>query len=409
MKIAYLAPELPALSATFVYNEILELEEQGVDVQYFSVHRPASIATDHKLEAMRENTRYLYAQSKLTALLANISVLLQKPVAYVSVLGMLLADIVRLGVVTRTAIGQVMRFFYGAYLAKLLCKQKVQHLHIHFAHVPTDIGMYACKLAGIPYSVTSHANDLFERGWLIKQKVERSAFFGSISAYNIKHIESLGAPSDRLVITRCGVDDRIFPPIDKTHHIAANTIGGIGRLVEKKGFDTLIKAVAVLKQRDYPVTLKLAGGGPLEQELKQLAIARDLEEEVKFLGPLAHSEVPAYLSELDAFVLPCKTDSNGDMDGIPVVLMEAMLSGLPVITTRLSGIPELVVDGYSGLLIEPEDEMALANAIQQLLGDAELQARLVKDGAAHVADEFSLRTNVQRLMALFEKAIGDSQ
>lgn len=406
MKIAYLAPELPALSATFVYNEILELEAQGVEVRCYSVHKPAALATDERLAAIRSDTLYLYAESKIKVLASNIAECFAHPQRYLQTLKWLLSDIRELGLTSRTGLGQCMRFIYAVHLGRILRKQAIQHLHVHFAHVPTDIGMYACNMVKIGYSVTAHANDLFERGWLLPQKVSRSAFFGSISEFNLRYLGNLGAPKAKLAITRCGVDDRLFPPV-AANKTCRGTIGSIGRLVEKKGFDTLIAAIALLRDRGVNIQLLLAGSGPLESALKQQVTQAGLSDHIDFLGALPHFEVPGFLARLDAFVLPCKKDAQGDMDGIPVVLMEAMLSGVPVISSRISGIPELVVDNVTGLLVEPDDNVGLADAMAKILAEDALRQRLVASAVDHVATEFSLRANVSRLKHKITQVIAE--
>ncbi|TVZ41286.1 glycosyltransferase involved in cell wall biosynthesis [Alteromonadaceae bacterium 2753L.S.0a.02] len=404
MKIAYLAPEIPALSATFVYNEILELESNGVAVQGFSIHRPGSLAQDDKLAGIRDSTRYLYERGLVRALLDNFKVLIRNPSGYFGAAMELAGDICRLGLISRNAFGQCMRFVFGASLARDLSACCCEHIHIHFAHVPTDVGMYAAKISGIGYSVTAHANDLFERGYLLKQKVARSRFFGTISEYNRDYLLKLGAIPNKLEITRCGVDARYFSPIYKQSFDF--TLGSIGRLVEKKGFDTLVKAVSILCKKGVTCRLKLAGSGPLDDDLRAMVESLGVTDSVEFLGALSHSDVPGYLAGLDVFVLACKTDSQGDMDGIPVVLMEAMLSGLPVVSTRLSGIPELVIDGKTGLLANPGDAEGLAESIENLFSNEQLRSQCVSEAIAHVEAEFSLVTNVNRLQQRFQESIG---
>jgi glycosyltransferase involved in cell wall biosynthesis len=174
-------------------------------------------------------------------------------------------------------------------------------------------------------------------------------------------------------------------------------------MVEKKGFDDLIRACGILDERDIPFHLEIGGDGPMLTELQTLAGDENLAERVSFIGPLAHDQVPKWLQRLDLFVLACKKDRNGDMDGIPVVLMEAMLSGVPVISTRISGIPELVEDGQSGLLAEPANPDQLAGAIARLLSDQNLCRDLRKHAIAQVQTEFDLATNVARLNELFKE------
>lgn len=406
MKIAYLAPEIPALSATFVYNEILELTKQGVSVKPFSVHRPSHIASEESLIELRNDVFHLYEMPKSQALLDNLLMLLIRPSGYIKALGRLGCDVFMQGVISRSSLGLCYRFFYAAILAKQLRQNCIQHLHVHFAHIPTDIAMYAAPMAGIHYSVQAHANDLFERGWLLKQKVSRSAFFATISEFNQRFLENLQADPTKIKIVRCGVDQNWQPPARVAKSNLLFTIGTVGRLVEKKGIDTLLEAIFILLKQGHEVSVKIAGSGPLENELKlQLAHLALPENAVEFVGALPHDEVASFITELDVFVLPCKQDSQGDMDGIPVVLMEAMLCGVPVISTQISGIPELVINNISGLVVMPGNAAELSEAIIQIMESPDVQQRLVSGGKQRVNDEFLLDQNVSKLISLFEKAV----
>lgn len=405
MKIAYLAPEIPALSATFVYNEILELNKLGVEVKPFSVHRPGHLATEATLSALRNNVFHLYEAPKFQVLLDNLIMLVTRPSGYLQAVGRLISDVWNQGLISRSALGLGYRFFYAATLAKQLRRGKIQHLHVHFAHIPTDIAMYAAPMAAVGFSVQAHANDLFERGWLLKQKVARSTFFSTISEFNQRFLESLQADSTKIKIIRCGVDKRWQPPAKSSKPNQIFTIGTVGRLVEKKGIDTLIDAVAILVRQNYGVYVKIAGSGPLERELKEQLDNLDISKNtVEFIGPLPHDEVANFITALDLFVLPCKQDSKGDMDGIPVVLMEAMLCEVPVISTDISGIPELLINNISGLTTTPGNAAELSKAIIQIMDSTDMQQRLVLGGKQRVNDEFLLDRNVSKLISLFKEA-----
>ena len=171
-------------------------------------------------------------------------------------------------------------------------------------------------------------------------------------------------------------------------------------MVEKKGVETLLHAAALLQKRGVDFRLSITGGGKLENELCTTADQLGLAEIVDFPGPMVNEQVPLWLRSLDLFVLPCQQDSNGDMDGIPVVLMEAMASGIPVISTRISGVPELIAHGQDGLLVEPRSEAALANAITQLLSSDELRASFSRNGRLKVIREFDTEVNIRRLIKL---------
>lgn len=403
MKIAYLAPEIPALSATFVYNEILQLEALGTQVVPFSVHEPVSDFQDVVVQKLKQRVLCLYGKSKLEVIKDNIFLFFTQPRRYIYTLRLLVSDVTKLGLFSRTAMGLIYRFLFAGVLAKELLNNQCSHIHVHFAHVPTDIGMYAASIAGISFSVTAHANDIFERGWLLEEKVERSAFFAAISEFNKRYLAAQGINVDKVCISRCGVDFDQFTR-RQTHQPSKKiVVGVVARLVEKKGLDTLVHSLERLKNQGEKVELLIAGSGPLETELRLLASKLDFtDSDVRFLGAMSHAKVAEFIKSLDIFVLPCKQDVNGDMDGIPVVLMEAMLSGVPVISTNLSGIPELIEDKQTGLLILPGDDQGLANAIATIAHDKILRERIVEAAIVKVKNEFSLVANTESLNYQFK-------
>jgi glycosyltransferase involved in cell wall biosynthesis len=175
-------------------------------------------------------------------------------------------------------------------------------------------------------------------------------------------------------------------------------------MVEKKGFDVLIRALAALKSEGLLVELQIAGDGPLKEELQNLARTLDVANLAQFVGSLPHDQVASWMRQLDAFVLACKKDRNGDMDGIPVVLMEAMSQSVPVISTRLSGIPELVIDNETGLLAQPGDHMDLARQIFRLIESETVTETVVSGAREHVVREFGQTNNIDRLIRHFEQS-----
>ncbi|WP_417511591.1 glycosyltransferase family 4 protein [Methylophaga sp.] len=408
MKLAYLAPEIPALSATFVYNEILALNELGHEIIPFSVHKPIMLATDEHLETLRSRVSYLYATPKKHIVFSHLNLLFKNPIRYLKAFTECVGDMFKVNILSRDARGLFYRFFYAARLAQELKENAIQHLHVHFAHVPTDIAMYASMMSGISFSVTAHANDIFERGLLLDKKVERSSFFATISDFNRQYIQqTYQVDPDKLEIIRCGVDSRVFTRKSSTAVSSPVRIGVVGRLVEKKGIDTLISALAILNIQFSDFVVEIAGSGPLEEELKQQVTQLDLNDKVVFLGPLPHDQVVKFVRELDLFVLPCKKDKQGDMDGIPVVLMEAMMVGTAVISSRISGIPELVIDEETGKLIEPGNSEQLAGAILELIKDEALRGALISHAEKKVQQEFAQDINAKRLEALFAESIGN--
>lgn len=403
-KIAYLAPEIPGFSSTFVYNEIFVLQEIGFDIDTFSVHRAGDFSSEAKLKALADKTHYLYEQDFGAILKANLCLLLGNPLTYLCKLCLCFSDMFKLLGKPTLALGVFYRFMVGACLAVQLKKKHVEHLHMHFAHIPTDIGMYAAELSGISYSVTAHANDIFERGWLLKEKISRSKFFATISNFNIDWLVNLGADRNKLHVVRCGVDSIQFSVRPIKAKSSPVVFGFLGRLVEKKGAHILLDACVQLKSDNHNFIVQIVGDGPLEGDLKAKVELLGLQDEVQFLGSKPHSEIASWLTGLDYFVLPCVKDSQGDMDGIPVALMEAMLKGVPVISTDVSGIPELVIDNETGLSARQNDADSLSSIMVKALSEADRDTQLrVKNGESLVRSEYDLSNNAKKLAHLMNQ------
>lgn len=393
MKIAYLAPELPALSATFVYEELLALERRGFSVLPLSVRRPAQPAPGQEHLAAR--TLIVYDRPKWLLALGG-ALALPFHGGTRKALSWLWADMRQCGVLSAAAAKLAFQFLAAGRVARLLERHGCTHLHAHFVHVPTQIAMYASAISGLPFTCTAHANDIFERALLLPEKASRARRMLTVSEHNLAYLARLGIGEDKLAMVRCGVSLPAALPRRRAGRGLRYRIGSLGRLIEKKGMDILLHAVAALNDRPYRIELCIAGDGPLRPELETLASGLGLR--VRFTGSLAHAAVGEWLSQLDAFVLACRPDANGDMDGIPVVLMEAMSQGVPVVSTRLSGIPELVIHEHTGLLARPGDSMDLAACIDRLLGSAELRTLLAARALAHVNAEFNRETNLDRLL-----------
>ena len=401
-KIAYLSPSLPALSETFVYEEIHALERLGISVVPISVRKPSQPIPAQ--EELARRTLHLYEKNPLLTLCRSVIYLPQFGLKTLAALSSLLSDMASVGFFRVMSWKLAFQFLASAKLAHLLKQQECTHLHVHFAHTPTQLAMYSAMLTGIPFTFTAHANDIFAAGLLLPVKAQRASHVITISEFNSKHLQSLGVPAKNISVVRCGVSF-LNPPsgyLDKCDSSSRAThIGSLGRLVEKKGFDVLINAVATLHRDGYNVVLHLAGDGPLESELRSLALSLDLANSVIFEGPLDHKAVAAWMQRMDLFALACKKDQNGDMDGIPVVLMEAMSQLTPVVSTRISGIPELVRHNETGLLATPGDSHSLSLEIKRLLDSPDLRQHLATNAQSFVLEEFSQKVNIDRLRKHF--------
>jgi glycosyltransferase involved in cell wall biosynthesis len=408
--IAYLAPEYGTLSSTFVYREVEELRKRGWTVSTFSTTlKHSGSVFSREVEAHIRETEYLFDVPASQLMTGAWAQFFAAPAAFSRAKAAALHD----AAVAQTSFTsdrpKVMRhFLLGCYLAKRLRLKGIQHIHAHFAHVPTAIAMYGAMAAGISYSFTAHANDIFVRAMALREKVRRAAFVAVISEYNRRFLADLGCDPRRMHIVRCGIDAEAFQFAPRSAKLDAEEpphIVTVCRMVPKKGIPQLVKALALLRDRGGRFRCTIVGDGPQMGLVRSLVEEQDLGGSVELVGPAPQERVREYLAEADVFVLPCMQAPDGDMDGIPVAYMEAMALGVPVCATAVSGIPELIHHGESGVLASAGDPSTLADALEELLTDADRRARLAQGGRARIEAEFTITRNVDILQELFAQAI----
>ncbi|GFD95574.1 colanic acid biosynthesis glycosyltransferase WcaL [Alteromonas sp. KUL156] len=397
LNVAYLAPQLTALEATFIYEEIAAVEKSGINVVPFSVNRPKSYLAGN--DSLLRRTIYLYDTNKFFIILLGLLAFLSSGNSGLQALRYLGHDVKTVGIFSKNTAKLIFQFFAGAMLSKELKSKSCKHLHIHFAHVATQIGMYAATMASIPFTVMAHANDIFERGLLLKEKAERAKKFFTISDYNRQYLLTKGLAQEKIAIIRCGVA-QANKERKRQYSPSQIVIGSLGRLVEKKGMNDLISAVSILLSRGHNIKLLIGGEGPLEQTLKKQVTELGIASSVSFDGKIPRSGLDSWMNKLDIFILACKKDKNGDQDGIPVVLMEAMIRKVPVVATAISGIPELIVDGKTGYLAQSDSIESLVNKVELCLDSVE-QSDIVFQAEQHVKNEFGRQVNLERLNAYF--------
>jgi glycosyltransferase involved in cell wall biosynthesis len=405
--ISYLAPEFGALSSTFVYREVAELRARGYTVQTLSTRQPADSVISAEAIPFVEQTEYLDDRSIAARLLDMVAVFANRPVAF----SRSLLTVVRDSFVCEAprAIDRLKLYWHfvqGCTVARRLNAAQSVHLHAHFAHVPTSIAMYGAMLAEVPFSFTAHANDLFERGVALRQKAQRAAFVAVISEFNRRYLIDRGCDEAKLHVVRCGIDTNSYPMRAAKEMSDPPSISLVARLVEKKGVEVLVKALRLLHDRGVAFHMTIVGEGPLEDSIRHDVRAASLDGVVHMMGAQPQELVREVFQNTDVFVLPCLKAASGDMDGIPVVLIEALAMGVPVISTDVSGIPELVESGVSGALVSSGDALALADMLASLLGDPDRLRGYADAGRKVVETEFDLSRNVDRLVGLIEQAAG---
>jgi glycosyltransferase involved in cell wall biosynthesis len=285
---------------------------------------------------------------------------------------------------------------------------KIVHIHSQWIHSCGTIAMYGGWLLDVPFSFTGHATDLFRDRCALSDKIRRADFIVCISEFHRRFYLENGARPEQLIVAYCGIDPSWFYPPDRAR--AADgpyRILSSGRLVEKKGFADLIEACRILADRGERFECVIGGNGELEHDLRSMIERLGLSDQVTMTGEaLMQEKIVDFMHAGDVYVLPCVWARDGDVDGLPQMLMEAMACGLPAISTRLVGIPDLIRDGESGLLVEPGKPAELADAIQRLMHDRPLAAQLALAGRKWVAERFDLRNCLEPLIERYRRRLG---
>lgn len=397
-KVAYVMSRFPKLSETFVLGEILALERRGVAVSLYPLLRHREPVVHPEAEPLAARATYLPFLSP-AIVRSQLHFLRRRPRAY---LGALLA-------VARGTAGSL-NFLAGglaifpkvAHAARLMEAEGVTHVHCHFANHPAVAGFVIRRLTGIPFSFTAHGSDLHVERRMLAEKVAEAAFVATISHDNRRLIvaECGPAAAGKVHVVRAGIDTATFAPAERNGHAALRVVC-VGTLHEVKGQAVLVEACRLLHARGVDFECRLVGDGPGRAALARAIAAAGLGGRVELVGAQPRAGVAAALAWADVLAAPSVPTRSGKREGIPVVLMEAMATGLPVVASRLSGIPELVEDGVGGLLLPPGDATALADALERLARDPLLRRRLGRRGCERVRREFDVDRSAGELAERF--------
>lgn len=399
MKIAYILNKFPTISETFVLKEILEVKRLGEDVSIYSILRPEDKLVHETAKNLTINYSDELDISKKELLGYMAKKLFTRPI-------LLLKAIYYLRKHETCSSGVFIWFVYKRciVLAKTIEDNKIDHMHTHFAYTSTLYLMCIHLLSGVPYSFISHAFDIFVSPKLLEQKHRYSTFAATISLSNKRYLmEQFKIPEDKIVLIRCGINIDEFPlaPYNKKHEKLM--IRSVGRLVEKKGHESLIRSCKKLFEKYSDCfRCEIIGSGPLHDHLTSLIQSLHLEAQVKLLGAKTHDFVRKFVQESDVFVLPCTRGKNNDIDGIPVALMEAMALGKVTISTRISGIPELIKD--DAIMVEPGDDEQLFCALERVYNmSLEERNEMGRREREKVERDFNLTEETNKIIALFKK------
>jgi len=426
--IGFVLKGFPRLSETFITNEIYLLEQLGFRIHIFAMRNPGESNLHENVKKIKAGVTYIpdYFWPHFAAFMrASLGQFVKKPGRFTGAFWHALQT----GIRTRS-MQPLKRFVQGVYLVHyhlalenaasfapanarngsandaLSGQVAIAHFHAHFSHDPTTMTLYASWLTGIPYSISAHAKDIYaqEKRQLI-DKIARARFVVTCTGFNQKYMQNLNGSSTPVFKCYHGIDVTRFAVPDRSGREDVPRILSIGRFVPKKGFPVLLDALHRLKNEGLSFQCHLIGGGPLENQLRQFVQQYGLQGDVVLLPALAQNKLLAYYEKATVFALACEVQADGDRDGIPNVMVEAMAMGVPVVSTAISGIPELIVDRENGLLVPQRNAAALAKALKEVLTQPDFARALAKAGRDSVEQEFDAFKNIRRVGSLLSQAL----
>lgn len=395
--IAVLMSRFPSVTETFILREMIEMERQGMPVRVVSMIQETPPVLHDAVKPWIPRALFTPFLSA-GVIAANARMFARQPFRYGSLLTRLIAGTIAKPL---TLLKTLAIFPKSVAIAEQLERENVRHVHAHYASFPATMALIIAKLGrGISFSITVHAHDIQVDRSLLRWKLREARFVRSISDYNRRFLEELYPfeARGRIHVIHVGIEPEQYanvpppPGIPKLFCVAAHK--------PYKGLPYLIEACRILRDSGVAFHCDIVGHGPMRDELATMIRDRGLDDVVVLAGPRPQEEVAQMMSEAALFVLPSIVAADGQMEGIPVALMEALASGRAVVSTTLSGIPELVEHGVSGLLVPPADAAAFAEAIRTLLADRDRARAMGLRGREKVRAEFDLRDCVRRLVAL---------
>ena len=405
LKVAYILSRFPYLTETFILREMLMLRELGLDVHVFSMFPPLPTPVHEQAQEMMPYVHYSPFLLSTKLILAHLQFLFCSPIRYVGALFRAICQTYR----ERAVLLRVLMVFpKSVYFAKHMQDLGIDHIHAHFVWINGIAARIARDLTGITFSLHPHAFGLFMRDQeSVRRQLELADGIVTISEYHRQYIADLCPrwSPEHVEVVHCGLDPEEFKPAYAPPDDGVVRIISVGSLYPKKGHEYLIDACAQLAKKGYAFHCSIVGAGPLEDALKARISEHGLQDCVMLLGPRKQEDVKDLYRKSDVFALACVVARSGDRDGIPTVLLEAMATRLPVVTTPVTGIPELVRDGETGLLVPERDAHALACALERLIHDETLRHILGRRGRQAVLSGFDLHQTAAQLVRFFQDII----
>ena len=398
--VAYVTTRFPVRSETAVIKEIHELEAAGFEITVFSLKRSSFGGLhDPKADRFRGRTLDVGPGLVLRAIAGHARYVLRRFPAWA---GTLIATFRGGG---RHLPKLLWLFLISPGVAEQIRRREVRYVHANFGSYQAYVAWVVHRFTGVSYGFTVHAQDIFVNRFMMREKAAEASILASISEYNIRFMEENdGIKGPQVVLVRCGVDLEEFPFQEPRPGSSPLRIFTVGRFSEKKGLIHLVRACARLRP-GIGCSVLLVGKGEEEARLRSEIARLDLGAQIELRSGISQEQLVDAYRQAHVMVLPCQRAANGDLDGIPATLMEAMALGIPVVTTAVSGIPELVAKERTGLLVPPEDPEAIARALERLVDDPGLGPRLARAARKHVEKDYDIRRNAGRMVSLIRGAI----
>lgn len=405
MTIAYIVKRYPRYSETFIVNEILAHEAAGSEVNIFALRPPADTHFQDKIAQVRAPVTYLRkpAQGRtnpsVTTLTPNSATYFWAELQEAAKVFPSLWSQLSYAAEERSSV-----VYQAAWLAQEVHLRGITHLHAHFGSVATSVARLAARFAGVPYSFTAHAKDIFHQSVEpedLRRKLRDAAWVATVSDYNLSYLQQqfgVDAQHVRRIYNGMNLVELDY----RSPGLRSPTILSVCRLVEKKGLTYLVDACDCLRQRGIEFSCQIVGTGPLEEDLRSQIQARHLDDWVEIVGPRPQQQVFDLMRRAAVFAAPYVIGADGNRDGLPTALLEAMALGTPCVATNVTGIPEIIRDGQTGLLVAQGDSEGLARALQRLLTEANLRQKLAAKARSLIEAEFDITHNAAVLRAHFQ-------